>query len=148
MKSLVIDNSEYATFECEYENSAMIAIITLKKGSPTEDEWKSFTEGFRFFLEYLLVKNNYKYIMIVNANEGSVISRSKIKDITEILNKNEETILKSTIYTTIVIQSTIMKGLFNFFLKFYKNKRPVLFDTDYEKVYNNVKESIGKNEVN
>ena len=128
--------SEFIKIHIEEINKAEIIILNIKKNQPDENEWTGFLSAFRRYYEFRLSQLKQKYIMMVRAEELSLLPLKKIRDFIKILKDNENVIEYSAIYTVFIVNSKLIKQFLNFALSFYKNKKPIFFKTDYEAVYN------------
>ena len=143
MKILDYYDSEFIKIHIEVINKAEVIIFNIKKSSPTDEEWANFLNIFRLYYEHRLQNLKHKYIMMVNVQEMSLLSLTKLKQFVKILKDNEEIIKECAIYTVFVVSSTLVKQFLNFALTIYKNKKPVFFKTDYDAVYKEIHEQIG-----
>jgi hypothetical protein len=145
MKILNYYESDFLKIHIEVINKAEIVILNIKKKEPTEEEWLDFLKIFRKYYEYRLQNLRHKYIMMVNVEEMSFLSLTKLKQFVKILKDNEEMVKECAIYTVFIVRSTFVKQFLNFALTIYKNKKPVFFKTNYEAVYNEIHEQISNN---
>ena len=144
MKILEYYDSNFIKIHIEVINKAEVAIFNIKKSAPTECEWEEFLKLFRQYYEYRLQNLKHKYIMMVNVQEMSLLSLTKLKQFVKILKDNEEIIKECAIYTVFVVSSSLVKQFLNFALTIYKNKKPVYFKTDYNLVYKEIHEQISE----
>jgi hypothetical protein len=144
MKILDYYDSDFIKIHIEVINKAEVAIFNIKKSAPTEDEWGEFLKIFRQYYDYRLQNLKHKYIMMVNVQEMSLLSLTKLKQFVKILKDNEEIIKECAIYTVFVVSSSLVKQFLNFALTIYKNKKPVYFKTDYNLVYKEIHEQISE----
>ena len=142
MKILDYYDSDFVKIHIEVINKAEVIILNIKKSSPTDEEWANFLNIFRLYYEHRLQNLKHKYIMMVNVQEMSLLSLTKLKQFVKILRDNEEIIKECAIYTVFVVSSSLVKQFLNFALTIYKNKRPVFFKTDYDTVYKDIHEQI------
>ena len=144
MKILEYFDSDFIKIHIEVINKAEIIILNIKKSAPTDDEWENFIKIFRLYYEHRLKNLKQKYIMMVNVQEMSLLSLSKLKQFVRILKDNEEIIRECAIYTVFVVSSSLVKQFLNFALTIYKNKKPVFFKTNYDDVYREIHEQISE----
>tara|TARA_Y100000741_G_C18257167_1_gene559398 strand:- start:990 stop:1439 length:450 start_codon:yes stop_codon:yes gene_type:complete len=144
MKILNYYDSDFIKINIEVINNAEIAILNIKKSSPTDNEWDNFLKIFRLYYEHRLQNLKQKYIMMVNVQEMSLLSLTKLKQFVKILKDNEEIIKECAIYTVFIVSSSLVKQFLNFALTIYKNKKPVFFKTDYDAVYKEIHEQIAE----
>jgi len=142
MKILEYYDSDFIKIHIEVINKAEVAIFNIKKSAPTEGEWEEFLKIFRQYYEHRLQNLKHKYIMMVNVQEMSLLSLTKLKQFVKILKDNEKIIKECAIYTVFVVSSSIVKQFLNFALTIYKNKKPVFFKTNYDAVYKEIHEQI------
>lgn len=148
MKILDYYDSDFLKIHIEVINKAEVVILNIKKSAPTEEEWEDFLKIFRKYYEYRLQNLKHKYIMMVNVQEMSLLSLTKLKQFVKILKDNEDMIKECAIYTVFIVSSTLVKQFLNFALTIYKNKKPVFFKTNYDAVYNEIHEQIAKHITN
>ena len=148
MKILDYYDSDFIKIHIEVINKAEVAIFNIKKSAPTEDEWGEFLKIFRQYYDYRLQNLKHKYIMMVNVQEMSLLSLTKLKQFVKILKDNEEIIKECAIYTVFVVSSSLVKQFLNFALTIYKNKKPVFFKTNYDAVYKEIHEQIAEHITN
>ena len=148
MKILDYYDSDFIKIHIEVINKAEVAIFNIKKSAPTEDEWGEFLKIFRQYYDYRLQNLKHKYIMMVNVQEMSLLSLTKLKQFVKILKDNEEIIKECAIYTVFVVSSSLVKQFLNFALTIYKNKKPVFFKTDCEAVYKEIHDQIAQEITN
>lgn len=144
MKIIEYYDTEFINIKIEVINKAEVIILNIKKSSPTEEEWEDFLKIFRLYYEHRLMNLKQKYIMMVNVEEMSLLSISKLKQFVKILKDNEQIIKECAIYTVFVVSSSLVKQFLNFALTIYKNKKPVFFKTNYEAVYKEIHEQIAQ----
>jgi hypothetical protein len=142
MNTIDYYESEFVKIHIEEINKADIIILRIKKNESTQEEWDGFLEVFRSYYEVRLKQTKQKYIMMVRVEDMSMLSLTKIKQFVKILKDNEEIVKECAIYTVFIVNSSIVKQIFNFALTFYKNKKPVFFKTDYENVYKEIHNQI------
>ena len=135
-------DSEFIKIQIEVMNKAEIIILNIKKNAPTDDEWEDFLKIFRLYYEHRLKNLKQKYIMMVNVEEMSLLSLTRLKQFVKILKDNELIIQECAIYTVFVVSSSLVKQFLNFALTLYQNKKPVFFKTNYEAVYKEIHEQI------
>lgn len=148
MKITEYYNSDFINIKIEVINKAEVIILNIKKNAPTDLEWDDFLHIFRLYYEHRLKNLRQKYIMMVNVQEMSLLSLTKIKQFVKILKDNEELIKQCAIYTVFVVSSSLVKQFLNFALTIYKNKKPVFFKTDYEAVYKEIHDQIAQEITN
>jgi len=144
MKILDYYDSDFLKIHIEVINNAEVIILDIKKNEPTEEEWEDFLKIFRKYYEHRLQNLKHKYIMMVNIEQMSLLSLTKLKQFVKILKDNEDMIKECAIYTVFIVSSTLVKQFLNFALTIYKNKKPVFFKTNYDNVYNEIHEQIAK----
>lgn len=144
MKILDYYDSEFLKIHIEVINNAEVIILDIKKNEPTEEEWEDFLKIFRKYYEHRLQNLKQKYIMMVNIEQMSLLSLTKLKQFVRILKDNEDMIKECAIYTVFIVSSTLVKQFLNFALTIYKNKKPVFFKTNYDDVYIEIHEQIAK----
>lgn len=148
MKILEYYDSEFINIKIEVINKAEVIILNIKKNAPTEEEWEDFLKIFRLYYEHRLMNLKQKYIMMVNVEEMSLLSVSKLKQFVKILKDNEQIIKECAIYTVFVVSSSLVKQFLNFALTLYQNKKPVFFKTNYEAVYKEIHDQIAQQITN
>ena len=142
MKIVDYYDSEFIKIKIEIINDAEVIILDIKKRTPTNDEWDNFLNIFRLYYELRLKNLKHKYIMMVNVQEMSLLSLTRLKQFVKILKDNEEIIKECAIYTVFVVSSSLVKQFLNFALTIYKNKKPVFFKTNYDAVYKEIHAQI------
>ena len=135
-------DSNFVRINIEEIGKAEIVMLNIKKPSPTEEEWQLFSQAFANYYNIRLREKKHKYIMLINVENMSMLSIDKIKNFVKILKDNHDLVGECCVYTVFIVNSVIVKQFFNFALTFYKNQKPVFFKTDYEKVYNEIKDSV------
>ena len=95
MKILDYYDSDFLKIQIEVINTAEIIILHIKKNEPTDEEWDDFLKIFRKYYEHRLQNLKHKYIMMVNIEQMSLLSLTKLKQFVKILKDNRNTVHKS-----------------------------------------------------
>lgn len=149
MKSEIFFKNEFIEFrQLKFNKSEIIEIIAEENDKEiTEEHWTIFLHQLNEYYNYL-DREDMKYIMIVNIENTTMLSIARIKEIVKILNEKKPLIKKHCIFTSIIVKNTIIRQMLNIGLMFYKNEKPIMFESDYEKcrekILNNISTHISK----
>ena len=142
MEVIKYHENAFLDINIEQMNNAEIVILKIKKEKPSNEEWESFSQAFKNYYNIRLREKRNKYIMIIDVENMSMLSIEKIKTFVKVLKENQDLIEECCVYTVFVVGSYLVKQFFNFALTFYKNKKPVFFKTDFNKVYEEIQSAI------
>lgn len=147
MKSELFFKNEFIEFrQLKFNKSEIIEIIAEENDEEiTEEQWNIFFHQLNEYYDYL-DRENQKYIMIVNIENTTMLSIARIKEIVRFLNEKKPLIKKHCVFTSIIVKSTLIRQMLNIGLMFYKNEKPIMFESDYEtcreKILNNISSHI------
>ena len=142
MNKEIFYENDFMLITLETKNNAELIIFTSKKEEPQDNEWSDTMVAMRKYYEERLAENKYKYIMILNIENLSLFHMNKMKEVIAILKENKPTIKECCQFTTVVVKSSVVKKILNFGLTFYKNEKPVFFETNFEQVYSSIKQKM------
>lgn len=126
--------NEFIEFrQLKFNKSEIIEIIVEENDEEITDEhWTTFLHQLNEYYSYL-DREDQKYIMLVNIENTTMLSIARIKEIVRVLNEKKPLIKKHCVFTSIIVKSTLIRQMLNIGLMFYKNEKPIMFESDYEK---------------